>query len=105
MDDPIELHINVMFNDEQKCTASGRFLNDDGLVLDTTKRQNIYQFDFAATKDCGVKKVGDDLNETITLNVTHLARAEAKDEFNQTNMDFLGKIVIYNTNKGDFTMN
>jgi hypothetical protein len=38
MKDPIELHINVDFNDEAKFVASGRFLSDDGLVLNITER-------------------------------------------------------------------
>jgi alpha-glucosidase (family GH31 glycosyl hydrolase) len=38
MKDPIELHINVDFNDEAKCVATGRFLSDDGLVLNITER-------------------------------------------------------------------
>jgi hypothetical protein len=38
-----------------QCVATGNFLSDDGKILNTTNRQNIYQFDFAATMGCGVE--------------------------------------------------
>lgn len=84
-----------------QCVATGNFLSDDGKILNTTNRQNIYQFDFAATMGCGVEQ---NANESIFLNITQLAEASEADAMNATAMDFLGKVVLYNTRDGDFVM-
>lgn len=52
---PLELHIHPQINEDFACVATGNFLSDDGKTLNTTNRQNFYQFDFTATKGCGVE--------------------------------------------------
>lgn len=101
---PLELHINTAINENEECVATGRFLSDDGNVRNTTDRQNIYQFDFSATNGCGLKNEKADI-EWISLNITQLMKANSLDSFNVTALDYLGKIVIYNTAEGDFVMN
>ena len=99
---PLELHIHTQMNEDFECIATGNFLSDDGKTLNTTNRQNIYQFDFSATTQCGVNEKND--NGSIVLNVTQLAKATELDVLNATAMDFLGKVVIYNTKDGDLVM-
>lgn len=104
---PVELHIHPQIKDEQidmACIATGNLISDDGKTLNTTNKQNSYQFDFKGTIGCGVEQKNDN-NGSIILNVTQLAEAKALDKMNATTMDFLGKIVIYNTAIGDFVMN
>lgn len=104
---PVELHIHPQIMDEQidmACIATGNLISDDGKTLNTTNKQNSYQFDFKGTIGCGVEQKNDN-NGSIILNVTQLAEAKALDKMNATTMDFLGKIVIYNTAIGDFVMN
>lgn len=60
---PIELHI-LPDCSADPCVAAGRYLNDDGVTLDVTGKQNIYTFDYA-------QPAGGD----ITLTVTPVATA------------------------------
>merc|ERR1711924_251738 len=99
---PLELHILTKINEDMACVATGNFLSDDGKTLNVTNRQNIYQFDFSATSQCGVEKKNAD--GKIVLDVTQLANATELDTMDATAMDFLGKVVIYNTKDGDLDM-
>jgi len=79
---PLELHILTKINDDMACVATGNFLSDDGKILNTTNRQNIYQFDFSATAQCGVEQKND--GGSIVLNVTQLAKATEHDTLDIT---------------------
>lgn len=97
---PTELHLQVQLNELQECVASGRFLNDDGKVLKTTGKQNYYQFDFKSTVNCGLASRNAD--GSTFLNITQIVKATDLTPMNATINDFLGKIVIYNTNSNNF---
>ena len=77
-------------------------MSDDGETLNTTNRQNIYQFDFKATYGCNLENNAGD--GSIFMNITMLAEATERDVRNATAMDFLGKMVIYNTKEGDLKL-
>lgn len=83
-----------------ECHASGYFINDDGKVFDTVGYQNAYQFDFSAP--CGIDRAA--ANGPISLNISVLANASNLTPQNATVNDFLGKIVIYNTNSSELEM-
>lgn len=86
-------------NDRQECFATGMFLNDDGNVLNTTGRQNIYELNFTATDGCNKSEGGH-----IFLNISQIAKADELPMMNATMNDFLGQIFIYNTNSDLFNM-
>lgn len=98
--EPIELHINTKLGLDMECHASGYFINDDGKVFDTVGYQNAYQFDFSAP--CGIDRAA--ANGPISLNISVLANASNLTPQNATVNDFLGKIVIYNTNSSELEM-
>jgi len=89
------LHIHLK-EDGPDCKAGGRFLNDDGKILNTTGKQNVYQFNFSAP--CGVESS----NDEIVLNITQDELATDLVPRNASINDFVGKIVIYNTNSTTF---
>lgn len=109
---PLDLHIHPTFKEKDEdahtgeCKAKGRFLNDDGLVLDYVGYQNRYDFDFKAncTND------GKTAPTEITLQVTQVGLADKfkpldSNDYNITNNDYLGKIEFYNTRADYFLMN
>lgn len=57
---PIELHILPLCDAQQSCSATGRYLNDDGESLDVTGKQNIYTFAYAQAA------AGSDITLTVT---------------------------------------
>lgn len=45
-DYPVDFHVNPACNLSYLCLADGQFINDDGLVLNTTGSQNIYRITY-----------------------------------------------------------
>lgn len=69
---PVDLHILPRFTslnstaNDGSCSAAGRFLNDDGIILDYQGRQNRYQLNFSAACAEAVNAT----NITLTINQT-----------------------------------
>lgn len=106
------MHIHPTFKEKDEdthngdCKAKGRFLNDDGEVLDYKGYQNRYDFNFKAncTND------GKTRPTDISLQVTQVGLADKfkpvdSNDYNITNNDYLGKIELYNTRADYFLMN
>ena len=88
---PIELLVNTDSDGTGTWTANGTYLNDDGVVYNTTNKQNIYKIDFT----------WDQTKATFEFNRT----ASATEGTNSTiceeciNMnDRMDKFTIYNAN-------
>lgn len=103
---PIDLHIHpgvdLNENNTGHCNASGRFLNDDGEVLDYVGYQNRYVFNFSST--CSKEGFSTDIR--LDINTTDKADLQFKDVgyYNMSRNDFLGQIFIYNAYGANFEM-
>jgi len=88
---PVDLH--VMPNCGAECQAAGRYLNDDGLVLDTTANQNVYQLTYSHTN-----ATAQEVPALLTLTVTRQENGKAtnidKELVNQN--DVLAAVYISN---------
>jgi len=84
---PVDFHINPACN-ATFCVADGTYLNDDGVILDITANQNIYEMSYVQDLSAA---------DTFTLTIDHLFNATNYGTDNVVNMnDNLGNIEIYN---------
>lgn len=66
---PVDFHIHASC-DASICTASGDYINDDGLVLATKNKQNIYELNYQQSVGSG----------TLTLSVSQQSMASDYDK-------------------------
>jgi len=71
----VDIHINPLCIVE--CQAGGRYLNDDGEILDTDGLQNVYTFKYA--QESAEEDIQIDLN--MTRMATNLQKGRENDDF------------------------
>ena len=82
---PVEIHINAAANDTHYY-ALGRYLNDDGVVLNTTDNRNVYAMAYESAKDGS--------NNTVIFEKT--TNATNYDNGQVNNNDALNVIIWHN---------
>jgi hypothetical protein len=91
---PIDLHINPICNVARTdCSASGRYINDDGVTLEMEGNTNFYEFALTQTDIDGPSVI----STVLTLDVTHKMNA-TNHTMGVVNMnDAVNSIQIYNS--------
>ena len=92
---PVQFLVNCDTTGTGTWTANGTYLNDDGEVLNTTKKQNIYKIDFdwdqtKATFSFSRTANATDANVNATICAECVNMNDVMDQFTIYNADALG---------------
>lgn len=82
---PVDFHVHPKC-DDKTCTATGDYLNDDGLVLDLEKNQNQYQMSFSMNV----------ASTDLSFSAKRLVSATNYKDGHVNKNDALGTVEIYN---------